>query len=184
MRVIPEMRHLFPRASGVLLREPVAVDAAALADIEFDARVKAFSRIPKKSREEWLTSFTERIGTHDWLAVVALPEKIVAGRASIARVEFEDDRPVLDGPWRHELSIFIGTPFWRRGLGRIVAHELIGLAFDTLQAKAVTATVDPDNAPARRLLECFRFRHVGTKVAAGDGAWQAGHLIYELAPRA
>jgi RimJ/RimL family protein N-acetyltransferase len=177
MRIIPEMPHLFPRSSGVILRQPEAGDVASLADLEFDSDVKQYSKIPELPKDKWAAEFTRGLGSHDLLTVVSLPEMAVAGRASISRVEFNNGDPIYYGPYNHELSIFIAKPFWSRGLGRIVAQDLIRLAFSEFQAKGIVAIAHPENTAALTLLRCFGFAQIGVKVAQG---WQNGHLEFAL----
>ena len=159
-----------PIANGALLRPFVVADAELTYGFEFDPGVKKYLWLPDKDKVEWMKAFTSqaRTGTYRASAIVALPESVLAGRASINRS--------LNDPHSRELQIIVAKPFWGRGLGRIVADMLIRCAFTELGAKVVTATVHPDNAASLNLLKAFKFVPVGVE---SEGK-QVGHLLYEL----
>lgn len=178
MRIVPTMQHLFPRICGVVLREFENHDVGTLAEIEYDSKVKKYSKVPEYSKEIWISRFAKDIGSHDYLAVIAQPEGLLAGRASISRVEWaRDGSPILDGPWSHELTIFISPNFWGRGFGRIVAQELVSLAFESFGAVRIEATVHPENASALSLLQNLGFLQSGI---GGRNNWQHDHLFFTL----
>jgi ribosomal-protein-alanine N-acetyltransferase len=162
------MQIALPLEHGVLLREFEADDAATACATEFDPVVKRYLKVPDKSEAEWVESFKSQIGSLASFAVVALPERVLAGRASI-------DGDLLHDVAR-EMEIVIDRPFWGRGIGRLVADVLLREAFQSLRASEVTATVHPDNAPSLKLLRTFRFQQVGCK----DVGWQKGHLRFQL----
>lgn len=162
------MRITLPLQKAVVLCEFEASDAEEACAMEFDPEVKRYLRLPNKSPSEWIESFKSQIGSLPSFAVVTLPERILAGRASIGA-------PVLGGNVS-ELEIVIAKPFWGDRLGRAVADLLIREAFCALGASTVTATVHPENAPSLRLLRAFQFEEVGLE----ESGWQSGHLKFAL----
>lgn len=166
------MQIALPMEHGVLLREFEVSDAAVACAMEFNPNVKRYLKVPDKSEAEWVRSFKKQIGSLASFAVVALPERVLAGRASIG-----GDLP--HGTAR-ELEIVIDQQFWGRGLGMIVADALIREAFQSLRAIEITATVHPENVPSISLLRKFQFQQVGRE----SRGWQKGHLEFQLRPGA
>jgi RimJ/RimL family protein N-acetyltransferase len=166
------MRHIIlPAENGVLLRDFVVADSELACAFEFDPDVKKYLWLPKKTKDDWVGAFKFAVQTRTYsaIAVVALPEHILAGRASIDAL--------LNNQSSRELDIIIAKPFWGRGLGRIVADMLIRRAFEQLSANVVTATVHPENQHSLELLHAYGFVKVGAK-PQGDGP-QGGHVLYE-----
>ncbi len=162
---------LIPTENDAVLREFLVIDAHAAYAFEFDSSVKKYLWLPEKSKDNWISDYEKLVssGRYPSLAVLALPEGKLAGRASI--------NCCSEDQFRRELQIIIAKPFWGRGLGRIVAKLLIRRAFDEFSANVVTATVHPDHSSSIQLLQAFGFALTGTK-PDGDGR-QGGHLIYE-----
>lgn len=152
----------------ILLRDFVREDAEPLADIEYDADVKKYLALPARDRSEWIRSFSPDLVSG--CAFEALPEHVLAGRASISRTST---------PGKGELQIVIAKRFWGQHLGRKAAAILIPAAFEELHAAAIVALVHPDNRAGLKLLESWGFAYCGKKESNADD-WQHGHLIFEL----
>jgi RimJ/RimL family protein N-acetyltransferase len=75
-----------------------------------------------------------------------------------------------------ELEILIAQKFQGQRLGREAVSLLMDAAFVNLGAESVVATVDPANAPSRKLFNALGFGHIGTKQSAD---WNNGHLILQ-----
>jgi RimJ/RimL family protein N-acetyltransferase len=152
-----------------LLRDFVEQDAEPLADIEYDPVVKKyFGDGPLKGpRVDWVRKVASDPEALRGWAIEALPERVVAGRASISRPS------VPAKPGTLELQIVIATPYWGRGLGRRVATALIQYAFSDKRVVAVVAAAHPENQASLALLDAFNFVGTGLKD-------KNEHLIYEL----
>lgn len=157
-----------PLENGVLLRKYEIGDAAAAMAIEYDPDVKRYICIPSKDKHQWLRDFESGIGQRPAFAVVALPERVLAGRASLSRCVPDHEN--------RELRIVIGKTFWGRGLGEIVAGLLIRVAFGELGATSVFATVHPENSASLELLERHRFTFVEAFSGPQVPKCQQGHL--------
>ena len=157
-----------PRNLGsCLLRDFVKEDAEPLADIEYDPIVKKFVGVLKGPRADWVRKVASDPEAMRGWAIEALPERVVAGRASMS----EPNAPKQPGTL--ELQIVIATPFWGRGLGRQVATALIQYAFSDQRVVAVVAAAHPENQASHALLDAFNFIDTGLKD-------KNEHLIFEL----
>lgn len=159
------------QGNGFVLREFVAADAHALADIEFDPEVKRFLAVPNKPKEKWIEDVC-RIGIRGW--VIEAQDGQFTGTASLSRARRKGDA---------EIRIVIGKQFWERRLGSSVAELLVSVAFEQLSAKAIVGVVHPENLASLRLLRALHFRRRGVMHEASE-PWQVGHLVYRLTKRA
>lgn len=66
-----------------------------------------------------------------------------------------------------ELGYTLGRAWWGRGLGTEAAGACVAAAFDGLGLEALTAIVEPANAPSRHVLEKLGFRAEGRRTAFG-----------------
>lgn len=160
------------QGDGFSLREFVAADAEALADIEFDPEVKRFLAIPNKPKEKWIEE-VRRVGIGNALTIKT-DDGQFAGRASITRATRKGDA---------ELRVVIGKRFWGRALGSRVAALLVRVAFEQLSARAVIGVVHPDNRASLRLLRSLHFRRRGVVPEEAE-SWDVGHFVYRLTRRA
>jgi [ribosomal protein S5]-alanine N-acetyltransferase len=74
-----------------------------------------------------------------------------------------------------ELGYTLGRDWWGRGLGTEAAGACVAAAFDGLGLDAVTAIVEPANAPSRRVLHKLGFVTAGRRMAFGRE-----HLLLRL----
>ena len=152
-----------------ILRNFVKEDAEPLADIEYDTIVKKYVGVGvlKDPRADWVRKVASDPEAMRGWVIEALPERVVAGRASISRPSFPAQ------PGTRELQIVIATPYWGRGLGRQVATALIQYAFSDQRVVAVVAAAHPENQASHALLDAFNFIDTGLKD-------KNEHLIFEL----
>lgn len=152
-----------------LLRDFVKEDAVPLADIEYDPIVKKYvgDGVLKYPRADWIKKVASDPEAMRGWAIEALPERVVAGRASISRPCVPAQPGVL------ELQIVIAMPYWGRGFGRKVAVALIQYAFSDKRVFAVVAAAHPENQASLALLDAFNFVGTGLKD-------KNEHLIFEL----
>ena len=163
------MPLVLPKNSdGILLREFRFDDAEPLAEIEYDLNVKRYIAVPSRERTEWLRDFSP--GLIRGCAIEAIPEQVLAGRASISRTGTQGEG---------ELEIVIARRFWGQRLGRKTVALLIPAAFEEMSATSVIAVIHPDNQASLKLIQSSGFTYRDKK--RGDPKhWQYGHLIYEL----
>lgn len=158
----------FPiQGDGFILREFEPSDANALVEIEFDAEVKQFLGLPKKSKAEFVRG-VQRFGIEGW--IIQAFEGQVAGNGALTRAKRKGDA---------ELRVVIGKPFWGNALGKKVATLLVQIAFQYLNAKAVVAVVHPENKASLSIVRALSFRRRGV-IAAAVNSWQAGHYVYRM----
>jgi RimJ/RimL family protein N-acetyltransferase len=74
-----------------------------------------------------------------------------------------------------ELGYTLARAWWGRGLGTEAAGACVAAAFDGLALHALTAIVEPGNAPSRRVLDKLGFRVAGRRTAFGRE-----HLLMRL----
>ncbi|MFM9969639.1 MAG: GNAT family N-acetyltransferase [Burkholderiales bacterium] len=151
--------------NGFSLRDYVAADIRALADIEFDPQVKRYLAIPKLSKDEWIKTFNPDTAT-GWAVVD--DNGTLAGRASLTRAKRKGHA---------ELAVVISKAFWGQGLGTKVAKLLVATAFNDLEAKSLISIVHPENRASLRLVRSLGFRRRGVFI---EDTWQDGHYIYRL----
>jgi [ribosomal protein S5]-alanine N-acetyltransferase len=66
-----------------------------------------------------------------------------------------------------ELGYTLARGWWGRGLATEAAAACVAAAFDGLGLRALTAIVEPGNAPSRHVLEKLGFRPAGRRTAFG-----------------
>ena len=137
------MPLVLPKNSdGILLREFRFDDAEPLAEIEYDLNVKRYIAVPSRERTEWLRDFSP--GLIRGCAIEAIPEQVLAGRASISRTGTQGEG---------ELEIVIARRFWGQRLGRKTVALLIPAAFEEMSATSVIAVIHPDNQASLKLIQ-------------------------------
>ena len=129
-----EQDRLLPVFSGVLLRRFEAADAEAAAEIEYDPVVKQYLGKPTKPRNKWIEEFPSKMQGNWSFAVIAQPENVLAGRASLHLRSLDPITTKTEMNQKRELEIIIASAFLGRRFGRLVAHALIPIAFDVLGA--------------------------------------------------
>lgn len=77
------------------------------------------------------------------------------------------DRPDADGVV--EIGYRVVERFRRRGYGREMAHIMWDFAVDHPDVTILRASVSPENAPSRAIIEGAGFRHVGEQDDPEDG---------------
>jgi RimJ/RimL family protein N-acetyltransferase len=166
-----EQRVYLPKTSCVLLRSFERADIEALADIEYDEKVKKYLSPPRQPKQQWIADFANKVGTSSSFAVVGLPEKKLAGRAQLNLMEvFETGE--------REMEIVIGREFLGRGFGRLAAHTLITIAFREMEAPVVTGAVHPDNSASIALLKHFHFQKM-QKLRTGSLRYALRRDVYD-----
>ena len=160
--------------SSCILRDFLKEDASPLADIEYDPVVKKYvgKGIPSKPRDEWEREVALDPGKLRGWAIVALPENVLAGRASVSNMPKAPAGTI-------SLEIVIAQQFWGRRLGRQVAEPLIEHAFNHQRTVAVVAEVHPENQASIKLLQSLHFADTGKKNASEHLIFELGRLRYQ-----
>lgn len=155
---------------GFVLREFIANDSEALAEIEYDPEVKNYLGLPSQNREEFIRKlrFSPEL-MRGWV-IEALPEQLLAGRVVIGRTST---------PGEAELEIVIAKAYWGRELGRKVAQTIIPAAFKDRNVSAVIAVVHPEHQASVKLVESLGFAYRGENQCPPD-CLQRRHLIFVL----
>jgi RimJ/RimL family protein N-acetyltransferase len=132
----------------VLLRPPSLEDAPALLQLFRDPEVsRFFVWLPPRDLADarcYLKGFERdlRAGAAYHFTVLALPSAVPAGVVNLYHLQ----RHLA----RAELGIWLGRPYWGRGLGREACCLLLDFAFGAGGFEEVLFRVHPDNRRARR----------------------------------
>jgi RimJ/RimL family protein N-acetyltransferase len=155
----PAAETLLLEGDGVRLRPPLLDDAPALLRQFEDAEVsRYFVWVPPgdlPTARYYLKGFQREMagGNAYHFTVLALPEAAPAGVVNLYHLQRHLSRA--------ELGIWLGRPFWGRGLGAASCRLLLDLAFDRERFQEVLFRVHPENARARRAFERLGAAPVG-----------------------
>ncbi len=177
-----------PAFSPILVRDPVVLRAAELADHSQWFSLREQSREHLIAWEEdWapdqltLSHFKRRLAVQvkdarrgGGLSLLSFrrADRVLVGGVTLTNIRYGASRSGIIGYW-------VGAPHIRQGYGSASVNALIDHAFDTINLHRLVAACQPENVASQKLLERCGFRREGLAkdYLKINGVWR-DHLIY------
>lgn len=179
-----------PAFDPVLVRDPVVVRSAAMADHEEWALLREASRDHLTVWEEdWpaidlgLASYKRRLRAfvRDMRRGGGLPlfvfrrrDQVLVGGVTLTNIRYGSSRSGILGYW-------IGSHFIRRGYGTAAVQAMLDHGFNAIELNRIEAACQPENIASQKLLErCgFRLEGLARDYLKINGKWQ-NHNIFAI----